>query len=63
MVGCTATLGFRKLLEDTMEKELGIPTLQLEAKQWDQSYANEAVISSKLDEFAEMCLSNKEDDA
>ncbi|MFC1534959.1 2-hydroxyacyl-CoA dehydratase [Thermodesulfobacteriota bacterium] len=60
MVGCTATLGFKKLLEDSVENELGIPTLQLEGKQWDSSFANEAVITSQLDEFAQMCLSKKE---
>lgn len=59
MVGCTATLGFKKLLEDAVEKEFGIPTLQLEGKQWDKNFANEGIISTQLDEFAQMCLSNK----
>ena len=59
MLGCTATLGLRKLVEEKAEKELGIPVLQLEGKQHDMSYANEATISAKLDEFAQMCLSRK----
>jgi hypothetical protein len=59
MLGCTATLGLKKLVEDAAERELGIPTLQLEGKQWDTAYANEATITAKLDEFAQMCLSQK----
>jgi benzoyl-CoA reductase/2-hydroxyglutaryl-CoA dehydratase subunit BcrC/BadD/HgdB len=59
MLGCTATLGLKKMVEDAAEKELGIPTLQLEGKQIDDSYANEAVITAKLDEFAQMLLSIK----
>ncbi len=57
MLGCTASLGLRKLVEDAAEKELGIPTLQLEGKIWDSSYASEATITARLDEFAQMCLS------
>jgi benzoyl-CoA reductase/2-hydroxyglutaryl-CoA dehydratase subunit BcrC/BadD/HgdB len=59
MRGCTAALGLKKMLEDCLEKELGIPTLQLEGAQWDASYASEAQITSKLDEFAQMLLSLK----
>jgi len=59
MLGCTATLGLRKLVEEKAEKELGIPVLQLEGKQHDMTYANEATISAKLDEFIQMCLSRK----
>ena len=59
MLGCTATLGLKKLVEDAAERELSIPTLQLEGKQWDSMYASEAVISAKLDDFAEMCLTRK----
>jgi hypothetical protein len=56
MLGCTATLGLRKIAEDAVEKELGIPMLQLEGKQWDRDYASEAVLTEKLEEFAQMCL-------
>ncbi len=58
-LGCMATLGLKRMVEETAEKELGIPTLQLEGKRWDNSYASEATISAKLDEFALMCLSRK----
>jgi benzoyl-CoA reductase subunit B len=59
MVGCTATLGLRKVVEERAEKELGIPMLQLEGKMWDRDYADENTLSSKMGEFVQMCLSNK----
>lgn len=59
MLGCTATLGLRKMVEESAERDLGIPTLQLEGKQWDSRYANEEVITAKLDDFAQVCLSQQ----
>ncbi len=59
LLGCTAVLGLKRMIEEQAEKELGIPTLQLEGKIWDQSYASEATITAKLDEFAQMCLSQR----
>ena len=56
MLGCSATLGLKKLVEERAEKELAIPVLQLEGKQWDADYASEAVINTRLDEFAQMVL-------
>ncbi len=58
MVGCTATLGLKKMVEEEAGK-LGISVLQLEGKQWDSNYASEARINAQLDEFAQMCLSKK----
>ncbi|MFC1535056.1 2-hydroxyacyl-CoA dehydratase [Thermodesulfobacteriota bacterium] len=59
MLGCTTALGFRKWLEDKAEKQLGIPTLQLEGKQLDVNYASEETITRHLDEFAQMLLNRK----
>ncbi|MFC1533176.1 2-hydroxyacyl-CoA dehydratase [Thermodesulfobacteriota bacterium] len=59
MLGCGATLGLRKMVEEKAEAELGIPTLQLEGKQWDTDYASPETISGKLDEFAQLVLSRK----
>lgn len=56
MLGCTATLPLSKLVADRAKQELGIPTLQLEGKQWDPNYASEETITAKLDRFAEMFL-------
>lgn len=58
-LGCCATLGLARLVEERAEKELGIPTLQLEGKQWDQNYASEAQVTAKLDEFCQMLLSQR----
>ncbi len=58
MVGCTATLGLKKPVEEQAEK-IGVAVLQLEGKQWDSNYASEATINAKLDEFAQMLLSKK----
>ena len=59
MVGCVATLGLRKIIEERAEQELGIPTLQLEGKQWDTRYMDKEAISQRLEVFAQMCLMNK----
>ncbi|MBN1367242.1 MAG: 2-hydroxyacyl-CoA dehydratase [Dehalococcoidales bacterium] len=57
--GATCTLGLKKLVEDTAEKELGIPTLQLEGAQWDTNYRDEKAITAQLEEFAQLILSRK----
>jgi len=59
MLGCTATLGLKRLVEEVALQKLGIPTLQLEGKQWDSSYADEKTISDRLQEFAQICLSQR----
>jgi hypothetical protein len=56
MVGCVATLGLRRIIEEKAEKELGIPTLQLEGKQWDSTFVSSERIAEKLEEFAQICL-------
>ncbi|MFC1534022.1 2-hydroxyacyl-CoA dehydratase [Thermodesulfobacteriota bacterium] len=59
MLGCQIVLPIKKMIEDQAEKEMGIPTLQLEGKQWDNNYANEETITAKLDDFAQMLLNQK----
>ncbi|MFC1535320.1 2-hydroxyacyl-CoA dehydratase [Thermodesulfobacteriota bacterium] len=59
MLGCGATLGLKRLVEERAEAELGIPTLQLEGKQWDTDFASPESITDKLDEFAQLVLSRK----
>lgn len=56
MLGCTTALGYKKWLEDEAEKQLGIPTFQLEGKQQDANYASEETITRHLDEFAQLLL-------
>ena len=59
MLGCTATLGLKQLVEEAVEKRLGIPVLQLAGSQWNSNYASEATITAKLDEFAQTLLSQR----
>ncbi|MFC1988730.1 2-hydroxyacyl-CoA dehydratase family protein [Chloroflexota bacterium] len=59
VVGCSATVGLKRLVEERAEKELGIPTLQLESKLWDTSYTDELTVRNQLSDFVEMCLSQK----
>ncbi len=58
-IGTTCLLGLRRIIAERAEKELGIPTLDLEGKRWDPSFADEATMTAKLNEFAQMCLSRK----
>ena len=58
-LGCTASLSLKKLVADTAERELGIPTLQLEGKLYDQKYVNADTMNRKLEEFTQMCLDRK----
>ncbi len=59
MVGCAATLGIKKMVEERAEKELGIPVLQLEGKEFSSAFASEADINRQLNEFVELCLHRK----
>lgn len=59
MVGCTATLGLKKMISDRVEEELGIPVLHLDAREWDSEYASEEEITAQLNDFADMCLARK----
>jgi benzoyl-CoA reductase/2-hydroxyglutaryl-CoA dehydratase subunit BcrC/BadD/HgdB len=56
--GATCVLGIKRLVEDAAEKE-GIPVLQLEGAQYDDTYQNEAAITERLDEFAQIVLDRK----
>ncbi len=59
LVGCTGVLGLKKILEERAEKELGIPVLQLEGKEFSSSLLNEADVNRQLNEFVDLCLSKK----
>ena len=57
--GCGAILGLKRVIQERAEKELGIPTVTIEASSTDSSYVDEATITAKLDEFAQTLLSQK----
>lgn len=58
-IGCTATVGLAKILEDRAERELGIPTLHFEGRQLDPSYFDAVQVSSQLNIFVDSCLRRK----
>ena len=58
-VGCTATVGLAKILEDRAEKELGIPTMHFEGRQLDPSYFDQVQVNSQLNLFVDSCLRRK----
>lgn len=58
MLGCTATLGLKKPIEDKAE-ELDISVLQLEAREWDPEYASPETINAQLLDFVNMVKAKK----
>lgn len=58
-VGCTATVGLAKILEEKAESELGIPTLQMEGRQLFPSYFDPVVVNTQLDVFIDSCMRRK----
>jgi len=59
-VGCTATVGLAKILEDRAERELGIPTMHFDGRQLDHSYFDAVQVNSQLDIFVDSCLHRME---
>lgn len=58
-IGCTATVGLAKILEDTAEKRLGIPTLQIEGRQLDPTYFDKKQVEDQLNMFIDILLRRK----
>ena len=58
-VGCTATVGLAKILEDEADKQLGIPTLQIEGRQLDHSYFDKKQVADQLNMFIDILLRRK----
>ena len=59
MVGCTATLGLKKMISDRINEECNIPVLHLDAREWDQNYASKEDITAQLEEFSDLVLARK----
>ena len=58
-VGCTATVGLAKILEEAADKELGIPTMHFEGRQLDPTYFDAAQVNTQLNVFVDSCLRRK----
>ncbi len=57
--GCAPTMPLAGVVSDRAERELGIPTLELEERQLDQRGFNERALLSKLVDFCNICLTRK----
>ncbi|MFC1987670.1 2-hydroxyacyl-CoA dehydratase family protein [Chloroflexota bacterium] len=58
-VGCTQIIGFRKLVADAVEAELGIPSLDIEGRISDALPSTIEQIHTQLAEFVEVCAARK----
>jgi benzoyl-CoA reductase/2-hydroxyglutaryl-CoA dehydratase subunit BcrC/BadD/HgdB len=58
--GCPTSNNLGKVVADVAEKELGIPTLQIEGRMLESSTYDEKDFYTKLDDFIEVCLARKE---
>lgn len=57
--GCVQTIGLAKLIEETAERKLGIPTLQLEGRGLLMAGYDRKRVLEKMDDFIERCLRKK----
>ncbi len=58
-MGCAPLLGWKRLIVESAERELGIQTLVLEGSENDSSYVDKETTTAHLEEFAQMLLSQK----
>jgi (R)-2-hydroxyisocaproyl-CoA dehydratase alpha subunit len=58
--GCPASNNLGKVVADTAEKELGIPTLLIEGRMLESSGFDEKAFYTKMEEFIEICQARKE---
>jgi len=59
--GCPASNNLGKVVSDTVERELGIPTLQIEGRMLESSVYDEKDFYAKLSDFIDVCLMRKEE--
>ena len=58
-IGCMATSGLSKLLSDTLEKECGVPVLNIEGRQLMSDSYNKEKFEKELEEFIDLCFLRK----
>lgn len=61
--GCPTSNCLGKVVADTAEKELGIPTLLIEGRMLESSIFDEQDFYAKLEDFIEVCLERKKSKA
>jgi len=57
--GCSPTMPLGGIVRERAERELGIPVVEIEARQLDQRGFNPGELLSKLVDFANVCLARK----
>ena len=58
-VGCTAISGLNTLLAENSERELGIPTLNIEGRMLDATFFDQSEFETRMDVFIDSCLDRK----
>lgn len=57
--GCVTTNSLKKVTADRLRDELGIPTLDLQGREFFATDAATAEMNQKLEEFLDLCIANK----
>ena len=57
--GCSPTMALGGIVSERAERELGIPTVEIEARQIDQRGFDPRALLSKLVDFCNVCLARK----
>ena len=58
-VGCITTKNLKRITAQRLDEELGIPTLDLEGREFFDTEAGQQEMLRKLEEFLDMCIANK----
>lgn len=58
-VGCVTTNGVKTITSQRLKDELGIPTLDLQGREFFATEAAQHEMNRKLEEFLDMCIANK----
>ncbi|MBI4304107.1 MAG: 2-hydroxyacyl-CoA dehydratase [Chloroflexi bacterium] len=57
--GCVTTKNLKRITAERLRNELGIPTLDLEGREFFATEMSQIEMNRKLEEFLEMCIANK----
>ncbi|MBI4303038.1 MAG: 2-hydroxyacyl-CoA dehydratase [Chloroflexi bacterium] len=58
-VGCITTKNLKRITAQSLKEELGIPTLDLEGREFFASEVSMVEMNKRLEEFLDMCIANK----
>lgn len=58
--GCITTKNLKRITSQRLKNELGIPTLDLDGREFFSTEASTSEMNRKLEEFVDICIANKE---